>query len=671
MDLPQNDHSKASAINIDDDDSMSTSARSLLVEEVELSADRLGIVILEPGSFNLRFGFAEAEDRRPASIVNCIAYRRDLSLSESFSSSSSSAYPNITPNGAHSTVKSELEDSMQVDEPNSVANADPEEWILSVAQLEADWSHTITDLERVNKNSSVRFINANNCCEMVDEDKDSPTEWANIVGMPDHIVGDQALYLDDDDGYDIFFPFRHGLFNFKCAHMTQETDQRFSITLMHVLDSIERIWRHVVFEKLEISKKDVGRFDVVLVIPDSFIPSEIQHMIDILLLKIGFGHVLLQKSSVCAALGAGKNGICVVNLGFSTTTVCCVDDLEILPGTSFSTQIGGIDISKFLKAQLSKNAEKQFFKYLTADMDSSIQDLIIFEEMKESCCHLDPSLVQPKMYEFMVRHRNQPQSRLFRLDVGIAQFFSPMVLCNPHLDRHRYDKNPNNGEKNDDHDTSQKNDSYRPEDHWAPVFYRPLQEHKAVVFKTTGRSASRSVPSATERKHDETSFVSESAQPALNGSALSESDLLTKLGSTRLQLVTPETVTKHHNVELKLAHLIDACITSMSPSIILQKRMYSQILIVGGSAHFPNMPQLIETELIGSTNQTIASTVNVYGPPSGVDPSNCAWTGASLLVTQAPRELWLDRVAWRTNGLLALREKLTFSWDNPDNRKLK
>jgi len=661
---------KAERPSLVEDELVSASARALLLEEVVLGADRKGVVILEPGSYNLRFGFAEAEDRRPASIVNCVAYRCDQALAEWCPSSPS---PMSFNDGPLKHRQSSGEGVMELDTvlPSSTSTGDStEEWELGLAQLEFDYSHMIAELARVSKNSSVRFINKDNCAEAVEESKDLPTEWANISTLPESIVGDQALYLDDDDGYDVYFPIQHGRFNFEHSHMTDSREQRFPITMMQVLDSLERIWRYVTFDRLEIAKANISRYDVLLVIPDSFDPCEVQHMIDILLLKIGFGHVLLQKSSACAALGAGRTDTCVVNFGFSTTTVCCVDEMEVVPGSSFSTLIGGIDVSRFLKAQLTKHAEAQFFKYTDSNIDSSIQDLIIFEEMKESCCHLNPSLVQPKMYEFMVRHRHSLHSRLFRTSIGAAQFFAPMILCFPNLDRHRLVKYHNAALRASKHASQPSLPSSH--DMWADAFQRLPQASVLPSHVSSRANGSRMKALGHVEQKQGTTLGTPSLEHTLREAQNvepSEEELLAMLAGTPLKFTIPDELTKHDAVDLSLAHLIVASISSATSNQRQQARFYSQILIIGGSSRFPNLPQLIETELQGLVPSNSQASISIISPPAGVDPTDCVWAGASLLVSHAPREYWLDRVTWRTHGLLALREKLLFCWDNPLNLK--
>lgn len=643
------------------------SSRALLLEEAQLCEDRSGIVVLELGSYNLRFGFAEAEERRPASLVNCVAYRRDSNAQPNPSTGSSTTKasngldkPSLGP------AKSETSNKMDIEAP-SATTAETPQWHLELAQLEFDYNIEVAELERASRSGSVRFVNSENCVESVPEDANAPTQWANISDSPSSIIGDAALYLDDDDKYDIYFPIVNGRFNYECAHMTSKSSSnRFDITPTFVIDTLERIWRHVAFEKLGIAENLISTFDVLLVIPDSFVQREVHAMIDILLQRIGFGHILLQKSSACAALGAGKNGVCVVNVGFQHTTVCCVDDMEVLPGTAITAHIGGLDISKCLKALLCKSdAASLFFKYTSANIDNSIQDLIIFEEMKESCCHLNPSSVQPKTYEFLVRHRSLPNATLYRHSVGMAQFFAPMVICFPNLDENRKLKlaeieKENSKLESDDSSASLR--SYDPLDPFGQSFSRHLQPNKPRSQILAEKNDSSKT---TSSKMDTDALESEQTTSESPKKAVSIKTEETQEGQE------PQEDQDEPSDPNSLPSVIIASISSASNNTRVTSRMYSQILLIGGTAHIDNLTTLVETEIQSNVSEELSSTVHVTLPQHGVDPTNCVWIGASLLVSNTPRDFWLDRVAWRTHGLLALREKLMFSWDNPENLKSK
>lgn len=639
------------------EETVSASSRALLAEEVDLIENRSGVVILELGSYNLRFGYAEAEERRPASIVNCVAYRRDLCLSsEPNPLAPTSQAAQTTTQTSSSAGNGPSSNTMEVDADSGAVKDESTEtptWHLELAQLEFDYNLEVAELQRSSRSGSVRFVSAENCVESVPEDPNAPTEWANVSDFPDSIIGDAALYLDDDDNYDIFFPIRNGRFNTDCVHMTAiSREQRYDITQTVVTDALERIWRHAVFDKLGIATDSIRTYDVLLVLPDSFVPREVQLMIDILIQRIGFGHIMLQKSSVCAALGAGKNGVCVVNVGFNHTTVACIDDLEVLPGSSFTTLVGGLDVSKCLKALLAKEASNLHYKYLAANIDESIQDLIIFEEMKETCCHLNPSSIQPKTYEFLVRHRNQSESTLYRHSIGMAQFFAPMVICFPNLEEKRREKFEHMLLLSTRDKTKSHQSEYDSNDPFGLTFHKSLQVAQGSRSRLPNDAKSAI---ATAGVKDEKT----------------EDDLVDDLGETRLRLSIPDSSTQHDDVDLSLPHLIVAAITSASSNQRVQSRLFSQILLVGGSANIENLTQLIVTEVQSLVPESMSGVIHASLPQHALDPTNCVWNGASLLVSNTPREFWLDRISWRTHGLLALREKLMFSWDNPDNRKLK
>ena len=65
-----------------------------------------------------------------------------------------------------------------------------------------------------------------------------------------------------------------------------------------------------------------------------------------------------------------------------------VEEMDVVEGSSFEMQYGASDIARILVFLLNRYAANTFFKYTTANV-SRIQDMIVFEEMRESACHYD------------------------------------------------------------------------------------------------------------------------------------------------------------------------------------------------------------------------------------------------------------------------------------------
>lgn len=555
-------------------------------DELLTSQTRSGIVILEPGAFNLRFGFAEQEDHRPGSIVHCIAYKKNVSLKEDV----------------------EMKDNLKFEELGSEIDFEGSKIDLKrleseIISIEKEYEGIKKDLQKANQNSAVHYLNQENCCEVMDGEKFEPTEWTNISENPSVVIGDKALYLDDNDGYNIYFPFDSGQFNYKYDHIREKGS---TITHSMVLNSITQIWKYVVRQRLEISSQNCGLYDVLLIVPDTFEKSQIKDMIDILLKEIGFGNILLQKSSACSSLGAYKRRTCVVNLGFSHTNISCVNELSVIETSNVKISQAGLEISYLLEYLLKNWSQSNFFKYQEANLSKSIQDLIIFEEMKESICHLDIKQIVPKMYEFLVHHRTLP-TKLYRIDVGLSQIFCPLLLFNHNLlVPHKFD----------DHGQSF---LYDLED---PYSY---ELGKYNVKKTSKNSKITTLFEDRSKNQDKNNFENKNDNSGLN-------------------------------LEQAVAKSILSC-----PEKI-QEQLFSQILLVGGTSQLPQLKETLEQKLQEMMANQFNS-IHVITPPIGTSNLNCTWKGASILVKQTPRIYWLDKLSWKMYGMLALREKSSFSLD--------
>jgi hypothetical protein len=76
--------------------------------------------------------------------------------------------------------------------------------------------------------------------------QDADFEFTEVKDPPEKfVVGEDALFLDDSDPYDVVFPISCGRFN---------TDSGLSIPLL--LDSLQTIWEWAIVEKLEIPLDD-------------------------------------------------------------------------------------------------------------------------------------------------------------------------------------------------------------------------------------------------------------------------------------------------------------------------------------------------------------------------------------------------------------------------------
>lgn len=89
-------------------------------------------------------------------------------------------------------------------------------------------------------------------------------------------------------------------------------------------------------------------FSVVLVLPDSFIRHHVRYLLNMIFVKMGFKSAFVHVESIMSSYAMGAQTACIVDIGSSKTSVCCVDDGVIINKTIIKKNFGGDDISELL-----------------------------------------------------------------------------------------------------------------------------------------------------------------------------------------------------------------------------------------------------------------------------------------------------------------------------------
>lgn len=74
-------------------------------------------------------------------------------------------------------------------------------------------------------------------------------------------------------------------------------------------------------------------YKVVLIVPDIYNRGHLRELMNLLLLKMGFGSCFLVQDHTAATFGAGLGYACVVDVGDQKTSVSCVEDGISHPST--------------------------------------------------------------------------------------------------------------------------------------------------------------------------------------------------------------------------------------------------------------------------------------------------------------------------------------------------
>lgn len=247
------------------------------------------MIAIDPGSFNLRIGLASEDNNHPVIVPQCIAWRRDGKSSSLSKSDVNISRSNLV------EVSDKDADEMQVDEqsyPLSVAcfcslskmelifhSLDQYLYFFVVYRDDIDVISERAEKERGPQQRTLRrevsklehhpmvkeafdaiakqadqlraitrsLDDEKALMQTLPKEQDAAFEFTTIEDPPQkYIFGEDALFLDDQDPYDVVFPLAAGRFN---------TSRGFSHQVL--VDSLQRIWEWAISDKLSIPLNDI------------------------------------------------------------------------------------------------------------------------------------------------------------------------------------------------------------------------------------------------------------------------------------------------------------------------------------------------------------------------------------------------------------------------------
>jgi actin-related protein 8 len=318
-----------------------------------------------------------------------------------------------------------------------------------------------SDLKTIMRNLKLRGLgngrqqaanyNANVTAEVVAEHNDMfAVDWTTSTTVLGNVlIGERAERLDcfssdhiqgrSSQAWKLFYPFVGGHFNTDSYVDHYGT----SSALQALLNDIKAIWSHAITSPREeeadrqeagqivdvglgIPAKDWSKYNVILVIPDLYILSEVEKLVGLLLEDMGFAGILIQQEGVSATFGAGLSSSCVVHLGGDRTTISCVEEGLTITESRMALNYGGHDVSRFFLQLL----EKANFPYETFNIDRKLADYWLAEQLKEKLCTLDASQLGLIISDFHLRLPKQ-KTKKYTLRTYDEIIIAPMALFTP------------------------------------------------------------------------------------------------------------------------------------------------------------------------------------------------------------------------------------------------
>lgn len=141
--------------------------------------------------------------------------------------------------------------------------------------------------------------------------------------------------------------------------------------------------------------RNAEEYIAAVAVPDEFSRRETIALLEIFLVRLGFGSVVLHVESVLACFGAGVSSACVVDIGAGKTRVCCVKEGTVIPQTKIAVPFGGRDIDKLLLWLCEKMGSSMFYDHHFGLVEVNMrnpQHAKEIERMKLQCCKFSQNL---------------------------------------------------------------------------------------------------------------------------------------------------------------------------------------------------------------------------------------------------------------------------------------
>ena len=362
------------------------------------------IIVIHPGSQNLRIGFAS--DALPKTIPTTLATK----------------FPQ-TESDMHEAIPRRQFEAKTVDQQHG------EEWSKKYQKM---CNELKTDM-RANKrkllpNSKelVQTFNRRTEAEVIQKHNDPlEIEWTDIGTLedPDSLascfIGNHALRVPDDSNpkFKLWWPIRGGWWN-EDDYSSQE----------HLHDDFETLLDKALRQELGLkTNSEWQQYSCVFVIPDLYDKRYVEQVLRSCMTWFEFNRVCFVQESMAATFGAGYTQACVVDVGAQKTSVTCVEDGLCIEDSRISLKYGGFDITEtFIRMMLYDN-----FPYQEINLQRRY-DFLLAEELKTKHCTMSQADISVQLFQFHVRAPNQP-TRKFQFKTYDEVILAPMGVFEPSI----------------------------------------------------------------------------------------------------------------------------------------------------------------------------------------------------------------------------------------------
>ncbi|XP_034027574.1 actin-related protein 8 [Thalassophryne amazonica] len=602
----------------------------LLQEQVQSNF----VVVIHPGSRMLRIG--RATDTLPMTVPHVIARRHKQSGQPRFED------PWLLRDGLN---KPESNDQRQ----NGLKMVD-----------QAIWSKKMSTGVRRTPVSAEQ-ARAYNCqIRPAVLDSSSRVKWTNTSHHPHYLVGEEALYVNPSDCYDLHWPVVRG-------QLSVHAGPGGSLTA--VLANLETIWSHVIQKHLEIPIKDLKYYRCILLVPDIYNRQHVKEMVNMLLRNMGFSAIIVHQESVCATFGSGLSSACVVDVGDQKTSLCCVEDGVSHRNSRLCLAYGGSDVTRTFFWLLQRAG----FPYRECQLSNRL-DCQLLQHLKETFCHLDQDISGLQDHEFQTRFPESP-ALLYQVRLGDEKLQAPMGLFYPtmfgivgqKMTSLQYRSHGDSEDPYDEHyllSTQSKQDQSSKSAGDRRTACRPGVALDGELSGQGGVGDLLDLPRGCGSGSIGGMAQGDMELGAAQGECLMAAGELEEPLSalqSRKAAIMSQFESKALGLDKAILHSIDCCVSDET-----KRKMYSSILVVGGGLMFHSAQDFLLHRIVNKmppSFRRLVDNVEVITRPKDMDPRLIAWKGGAVLAClDTTQEMWIHQREWQRFGTRMLRERAAFVW---------
>ena len=362
------------------------------------------IIVIHPGSQNLRIGFAS--DALPKTVPMTLATK----------------YPQ-TESEMHEALPRRQFEGRTVDQQYG------EEWSKKYQKMSNDLKADMrANKRKVLPNSKDLVVNFNRRTEpeIISQHNDPlQVEWTD-VNVPKEtestssvFIGQQALRVPDDSDpkFKLWWPIQQGCLN--------EDDYP---TRAHLFNDLETLLDRTFRWELGLKRKaDWKQYSCVLIIPDLYDKRYVDILLHLCVELFEFGRVSFIQEGMAATFGAGYTQACVVDVGAQKTSISCVEDGLTMEDSRINLKFGGYDVTEtFMKMLLYDH-----FPYQDINLRRRY-DFLLAEELKIKYCTLSQANISVQNFDFHLRAPNQP-TRKYQFKFYDEVILSAMGFYDPSI----------------------------------------------------------------------------------------------------------------------------------------------------------------------------------------------------------------------------------------------